>query len=199
MVFGSAHFWRFAPLGLCLAGGFMAVQSLWSISWLMQVSGYTRAVAAEHMAGMSGSALHANVFIGLLATTLARRGIRPVQLLGAGLSILLVMLALIVNGGLQQSYLLWLVYGTFSSFGTLAYSQAAAGFPLSLSGRANTAFNLMVFIGAFGVQWGLGLLIDLLQGYGQSPAMAHRSAFLVLLATQAPSLIWFWVAGRWRR
>ncbi len=165
----------------------------------MQVSGYTRAVAAEHMAGMSGSMLLANVFIGLLATTLARRGIRPVQLLGAGLSILLVMLALIVNGGLQQSYLLWLVYGTFSSFGTLAYSQAAAGFPLSLSGRANTAFNLMVFIGAFGVQWGLGLLIDLLQGYGQSPAMAHRSAFLVLLATQAPSLIWFWVAGRWRR
>jgi hypothetical protein len=28
VVFGSAHFWRFAPLGLCLAGGFMAVQSL---------------------------------------------------------------------------------------------------------------------------------------------------------------------------
>jgi hypothetical protein len=39
----------------------------------------------------------------------------------------------------------------------------------------------MVFIGAFGVQWGLGLLIDLLQGYGQSAATAHRSAFLVLL------------------
>ena len=28
VVFGSAHFWRFAPLGLCLAGGFVAVQSL---------------------------------------------------------------------------------------------------------------------------------------------------------------------------
>jgi hypothetical protein len=26
----------------------------------------------------------------------------------------------------------------------------------------------MVFIGAFGVQWGLGLLIDLLQQQGQS-------------------------------
>ncbi|MCM8612141.1 MFS transporter [Accumulibacter sp.] len=199
VVFGSAHFWRFAPLGLCLTGGFMAVQSLWSISWLMQVNGYTRAVAAEHMAGMSGSMLLAYVFIGLLATALARRGIKPVQLLGAGLSISLVTLALIVSGGLHQSYLLWLVYGTFSSFGTLAYSQAAGGFPLSLSGRANTAFNLMVFIGAFGVQWGLGLLIDLLQGYGLSPAMAHRSTFLVLLVAQAASLIWFWVAGRRRR
>ena len=52
-VFGSAHFWRFVPLGMMLTGGFMAVQSLWSISWLMQVNGYSRAVAAEHLAAMS--------------------------------------------------------------------------------------------------------------------------------------------------
>jgi len=198
-VFGSAHFWRFAPLGLCLTGGFMAVQSLWSISWLMQVDGYTRALAADHMAGMSAAMLLAYVLIGLLATALARRGIKPVQLLGAGLGLSLVTLALIVSGVGGQSYLLWLAYGSFSSFGTLAYSQAAAGFPLALSGRANTAFNLMVFIGAFGVQWGLGLLIDLLQGYGQSAATAHRSAFLVLFAAQSASLTWFWIAGRRRR
>jgi MFS family permease len=198
-VFGSAHFWRFAPLGLCLNGGFMAVQSLWSISWLMQVNGYTRTVAAEHMAGMSGAMLLAYVFIGLLATALARRGIKPVQLLGAGLGLSLGALALIISGDASQSYLLWLAYGTFSSFGTLAYSQAAAGFPLSLSGRATTAFNLMVFLGAFGVQWGLGLLIDLLQGYGQSVAMAHRSALVVLFAGQSASLTWFWIAGRRRR
>ncbi len=67
-VFGSAHFWRFVPLGLTLTGGFMAVQSLWSISWLMQVNGYTRAVAAEHMAAMSVAMLIAYLLIGLLAT-----------------------------------------------------------------------------------------------------------------------------------
>ncbi|EXI74874.1 MAG TPA: MFS transporter [Candidatus Accumulibacter phosphatis] len=195
-VFGSGHFWRFAPLGLSLTGGFMAVQSLWSISWLMQVNGYTRTMAAEHMAGMSLAMLLAYVLIGLLATALARRGIKPVQLLGAGLSLSLVTLALIISEAVTQSHLLWLAYGTFSSFGTLAYSQAAAGFPLALSGRANTAFNLMVFIGAFGVQWGLGLLIDSLQAYGQSVAMAHRSAFFVLFAAQAAALAWFWIAGR---
>jgi hypothetical protein len=163
------------------------------------VNGYTRTVAAEHMAGMSGAMLLAYVFIGLLATALARRGIKPVQLLGAGLGLSLGALALIISGDASQSYLLWLAYGTFSSFGTLAYSQAAAGFPLSLSGRATTAFNLMVFLGAFGVQWGLGLLIDLLQGYGQSVAMAHRSAVVVLFAGQSASLTWFWIAGRRQR
>jgi MFS family permease len=196
-VFGSAHFWRFAPLGLTLIGGFMAVQSLWSISWLMQVNGYTRAVAADHMAGMSLAMLIAYVLIGLLATGLARRGIKPVMLLAGALGISLLTLALIATQALEQTRFLWIAYGTFSSFGTLAYSQTAAGFPLALSGRANTAFNLMVFIGAFGIQWGLGLLIELLQTQGgQSAALAHRNAFLALLGMQLAAYAWFWLAGR---
>lgn len=193
-VFASAHFWRFVPLGLTLTGGFMAIQSLWSISWLMQVNGYNRATAADHMAGMSVAMLIAYALIGLLATGLARRGIKPVMLLVAGVSLSLLTLALIAGELLPQTYLLWIAYGTFSSFGTLAYSQAAAGFPVALSGRANTAFNLMVFIGAFSVQWGIGLLIDLLQAQGQTSAMAHRSAFLALLAAQSAALAWFWIA-----
>ena len=195
-VFASAHFWRFAPLGLTMTGGFMALQSLWSISWLMQVNGYTRAVAADHMAGMSVAMLIAYVLIGLLATGLARRGIKPVTLLAGALALSLLTLALIATQRFGQTYALWVAYGTFSSFGTLAYSQAAAGFPVSLSGRANTAFNLMVFLGAFGVQWGLGVLIELLQKQGLSTAMAHRDAVLVLLGLQATAFIWFWVAGR---
>jgi MFS family permease len=195
-VFASAHFWRFAPLGLTMTGGFMALQSLWSISWLMQVNGYTRAVAADHMAGMSVAMLIAYVLIGLLATGLARRGIKPVTLLSGALALSLLTLALIATQRFGQTYVLWIAYGTFSSFGTLAYSQAAGGFPVALSGRANTAFNLMVFLGAFGVQWGLGVLIELLQRQGLSTAMAHRNAVLALLGLQAAAFIWFWFAGR---
>ena len=195
-VFASAHFWRFAPLGLTLVGGFMAVQSLWSVSWLMQVNGYARAVAADHMAGMSAAMLIAYLLIGLLATGLARRGIKPLMLLAAGLGLSLLTLALIVTQAVEHTHLLWIAYGSFSSFGTLAYSQAAAGFAVALSGRANTAFNLMVFVGAFGVQWGLGLLIDLLQAQGQTAAMAHRNALLSLLGAQLAAYLWFLLAGR---
>jgi predicted MFS family arabinose efflux permease len=195
-VFSSAHFWRFAPLGLTVTGGFMAVQSLWSMSWLMQVNGYTRTIAADHLAGMSVAMLIAYVLIGLLATGLARRGIKPVMLLAGALGLSLCTLGLIATQASSHTYLLWIAYGTFSSFGTLAYSQAAAGFPVSLSGRANTAFNLMVFIGAFGVQWGLGLLIEFMEKQGQSAANANRSAFLTLLALQILAYIWFCVAGR---
>lgn len=195
-VFSSAHFWRFAPLGLTVTGGFMAVQSLWSMSWLMQVNGYTRTIAADHLAGMSVAMLISYVLIGLLATGLARRGIKPVMLLAGALGLSLCMLGLIATQASSHTYLLWIAYGTLSSFGTLAYSQAAAGFPVSLSGRANTAFNLMVFIGAFGVQWGLGLLIEFMEKQGQSAANANRSAFLTLLAMQILAYIWFFIAGR---
>ena len=194
-VFASAHFWRFAPLGLTVTGGFMAIQSLWSMSWLMQVNGYSRSVAADHLAGMSVAMLISYVLIGLLATGLARRGIKPVMLLAGAIGLSLCTLALIVTQASSHTYLLWIAYGTFSSFGTLAYSQAAAGFPVALSGRANTTFNLMVFIGAFSAQWGLGLLIELLQTLGQSAAQANRNAFLAMLGLQVTAYLWFLLAG----
>jgi hypothetical protein len=119
------------------------------------------------------------------------------MLLAGALGISLLTLALIATQALEQTRFLWIAYGTFSSFGTLAYSQTAAGFPLALSGRANTAFNLMVFIGAFGIQWGLGLLIELLQTQGGlSVALAYRNALLTLLGVQLAAYAWFWLAGR---
>jgi MFS family permease len=195
-VFSSAHFWRFAPLGLTITGGFMAIQSLWSMSWLMQVNGYTRSAAADHLAAMSVAMLAAYVLIGLLATGLAQRGVKPLTLLAVALALSLGTLALIILQTSHHTTLLWIIYGIFSSFGTLAYSQAAAGFPVALSGRANTAFNLMVFVGAFGVQWGLGLFIELLQTQGQSGADAIRTAFLTLLGLQIVAFLWFCMAGR---
>ncbi len=198
-VFGSAHFWRFVPLGLTTIGGFMAIQSLWSVSWLMHVNGHSRSLAAESMRSMSAAMLLAYVLIGLLATGLAQRGIRPVILLAGGVGLSLVSLALIVSGNSKDSLFLWVAYGVFSSFGTLAYSQTAAGFPVALSGRANTAFNLMVFVGAFAVQWGIGVLIDALQAAGQTSEAAHRNAFLALLAGQSAAYAWFLLGGRRRR
>ncbi len=166
----------------------------------MQVNGYSRATAADHLAGMSVAMLIAYILIGLLATGLARRGIKPVALLAVGLGLSLLMLALIASEASPATHWLWVAYGTFSSFGTLAFSLTAAGFPVALSGRATTAFNLMVFAGAFALQWGLGLLIDLLQAQGETAVMAHRYTFLTLLGLQSAAYAWFLVSGyRWHR
>jgi MFS family permease len=189
-VLGSRHFWRFAPLGFAQIGGFMAIQSLWSSAWLIHVNGYSRAIAADHLAAMSVAMVLAYALIGLLATRLARRGIGTLHLLGFGMIGSLLTLLLIVTQASGQHYLLWILYGTFSSFGTLAYSLTSAGFPVALSGRANTTFNLIVFLGAFGLQWGLGVMIDALHAFGFSPHAAHRDAFAALLVLQALACLW---------
>jgi MFS family permease len=191
----SRHFWRFAPLGFAQIGGFMAVQSLWSSAWLMHVNGYARSLAADHLAAMSMAMVVAYILIGLLATGLARRGIAPIYLLGGGMVMSLLALLLIITQAIDQHYVLWMAFGVFSSFGTLGYSQMSAGFPVALSGRANSTLNLVVFLGAFGLQWGMGVLIDMLQASGHSIEIAHRNAFAVLFVLQAVA-VWILLSGR---
>lgn len=196
-ILADAHFWRFASLSFAQIGGFMAVQSLWSSAWLIHVNGYSRSVAAEHLTAMNAAMVVSYFMIGLLSTRLAQRGITTVHLLGGGLSLALLTLLLIISQASEQHYLLWMAYGLFSSTGTLTYAATAAGFPVHLSGRVNTVLNLFAFAGAFGLQWGMGLLIDAVQASSHSAALAHRDAFIVLFVVQAASLVWFFYCG-WR-
>ena len=193
-IFASRHFWRFAPLGLAMTGGFMAVQGLWSMIWLMQVNGYSRAVAADHLAAMSFAMLFTYIGIGLLSARLARRGIPPVRLFAGGIALSIVMLTLIATEAMPATRTLWVAYGVCAGFGTLGYSLTAAGFPLALAGRAITTYNLMVFAGGFGAQWGIGLLIDALLHLGWTEPEALRGVFGLLLALQGSALAWFFAS-----
>ena len=174
----------------------MAIQSLWSSAWMIHVTGFSRTQAADHLAAMSVAMVVAYALIGLLSTGLARRGIGTLYLLGGGMAMSLLTLLLIITQALEQNYLLWIAYGVFSSFGTLIYALMSAGFPVALSGRANTTLNLLAFLGAFGLQWGMGGLIDLLQANGHSAVIAHRDAFAVVFVLQLAAYLWMLFAGR---
>jgi len=65
-----------------------------------------------------------------------------------------------------------------------------------LSGRANTALNLLVFAGAFGLQWGFGILVDLLQAGGWNAETAYGAAFMTLLGGQIASIAWLAVSPK---
>ena len=195
-VVSSRHFWHIAPVACAQIGGFMAVQSLWSSAWLMQVNGYSRTAAANHLAAMSLAMVFAYAMIGLLATRLARHGIRTIHLVGGGMALSLLTLLAIISEVSDQHYLLWVAYGIFSSCGTLAYALTGGGFRVALSGRANSTLNLLVFAGAFALQWGMGILIERLQAASHSAASAHRYAFATLFVVQATALVWLKLGGR---
>jgi len=109
---------------------------------------------------------------------------------GLGMS-LLVELAIILK--LAPATLLWPLVGLFFSFSTLAYSQLSAAFPVAISGRVNSTLNLVMFAGAFGLQWGIGAAVESFAAGGMTRANAFRVTFAMLLAAQALSFAWFLV------
>lgn len=191
-IYGNRIFWRFAPQGCVISGGFMAIQGLWAVPWMMEVNGATRSDAAGVLFLLALAMLAGFLFVATCAGWLARRGIRPMLLLSAGVGLALgVELAIIL--GLAQPGWLWPLLGLSFSLVNIAYSQLTAAFPVALSGRVNTALNLMVFVGAFGLQWGIGAAVDAFAAGGMARADAFRATFAALLTVQVLAFGWFLV------
>lgn len=195
-VFASRHFWRYAPMGCLMTGGFMAVQGLWASRWMMVHEGLAQAGVAIRLTWISGAMLAGFLFMGFFATGLVRRGIRLESVYRGAMVTALLAFALITVRPALAGDLLWPVLGACFSLSNIAYSLVAQAFPSALSGRANTSLNLLVFAGAFGLQWGIGGLVDGLQAAGWSIDAAYRAAFLALLAGQMLALLWLLRPGR---
>lgn len=71
-------------------------------------------------------------------------------------------------------------------------------FPPALAGQVNTAINLLVFVAAFAVQWGMGAIIGLWPpaSPGVSAEAGYRAAFGVMLAAEMAGLAWYFVYRR---
>ena len=189
-ILGHRVFWRFAPQSCLASGGFMAIQGLWAVPWMMEVNGVSRSQAANVLFLTGLAMLGGYLFIATCTSTLARRGIQPMAILRTGLILALaVELAIILN--LAQPSWLWPLLGLSFSLTTLAYSQLSAVFPVSVSGRVNSALNLMMFAGAFGLQWGIGAAVEYFATGGMARSAAFVLTFTVLLATQALAFVWF--------
>jgi MFS family permease len=196
-VFTHARFWWMAPLGGVVMGTFMAIQGLWAVPWLIEVSGYDRAVAARHLLVAGSSTLAGYMSIGLLSPSLADRGICARHLFATGFTASAAALAAIV-AGLPGTYLWWAIYGFGVSVNVLSFTVLNDGFRTELAGRANTAMNLVMFVGSFAAQWGVGLLVDATRvALGVDTAGGLKVAFALALAFNVATLAWF--AAGWRR
>jgi predicted MFS family arabinose efflux permease len=197
-VFADARFWWIGPFGAACMGSFMAVQGLWSVPWLVEVDGYTREVAARHLLVMGLAILAGYAALGAFATRLHRRGIGARHLFAVGFTLSIVAFALINARWIPYTYLLWTLYGLGASVNVLAFAVLSEGFPRELSARASTALNLLMFMGSFVSQWGIGVVVDAAKSrLGMDAAQGLRLAFAIVLALQLVTLAWFLL--RWRR
>jgi len=74
---------------------------------------------------------------------------------------------------------------------TLAQPAVALSFPTSLAGKSLTSFNLLIFVGTFIMQWGIGLIIDLSQFLGKGEIQSFQISFLVYLIICVISYLYF--------
>lgn len=191
-------FWRYAPMVTMAIGGFMAIQGLWVSRWLAEIEGLDRVQIARELTLLNGAMLAGCLFMGFAMTPLVRRGVSEAAVVHAvAVAFVLAFAAINLLAADGQPWL-WALLAFTYPVCNIAYAIVAKSLPLALSGRANTAMNLAAFIGAFGLQWGMGVSVDALRAMDWNAAAAYRATFLLVLALQAAAVAWMFVAGRAR-
>jgi predicted MFS family arabinose efflux permease len=191
----SRAFWCYAPMVTMTIGGFMAVQGLWVARWMAEVEGLGRPLVAQQLTLLNGAMIGGCLFMGFMTTPLIRRGITEARILSVvALAYVGVFAAINLLAGRGAGWL-WPLLAFVYPLCNIAYAILARSLPLALSGRANTALNLAAFVGAFGLQWGMGIVVDALRAIGWSADGAYRATFALLLVLQAAAAAWMFVAG----
>ena len=195
-IFGHPTFVRLLPLGFFQYGGLVAVQSLWAGPWLTEVAGLTPAAAARGLFVINLSMLFAFLGWGLVMPRLVVRGWTAQRLIALGLPLSFLLLAGTVAFGPRSTAWPWALWCVSCTFVSLAQPAVGQAFDSARAGRALSAYNLVIFAGVFCVQWGVGLLIDLLARSGVARVAAFQWAFTVFGLACVLSYLWFLWYGR---
>jgi len=193
-VFSDRFFWRIAPLSAISSGSSLAINGLWAGPWLRDVAGLGREAVAGHLMIISTSMGVGFFTMGLLTDRLSRVGVRPHVIAASGMSGFMLTVAVLALGGTDTA--LWLLLaciGFLATSASLCYSLLSQHFARDLAGRANTALNVLVFLAAFGVQWGIGLVLNGWENpvtHAYAPA-GYQVAFTGVVTLQALAVLWF--------
>jgi MFS family permease len=194
-IFSHPYFRRMALLGGVHQGGFMAVQTLWAGPWMMHVLGLSATQTSQVLFAFNFCLMLSYVMLSWWAPRRVSYSDKPgwpaLKVVGIGLSLSIALQLAMLLLPYDWAWLLWIPFSLLVTVSTLAQTHVSLSFPSTQVGQVNSAYNLTLFIGAFSVQWGLGLLIDFFvaNDWEYSPAM--RLAWSVYLAVQLLALIQF--------
>jgi len=194
-IFRDRTFWRLAPLLATTAGTHIAVQTLWAGPWLRDVGGLDPIGVANHLMAMAIAFLAGILLIGAAADRLGRRGIGLLTVMSGFIVVFLCAELAIVLQWTALTLPMWMVFGMTGQAAILGYPWLASYYGAALSGRANTAINLVTFLAAFGVQYAIGAIIDLFPqtAAGGYDPRAYQVGFGVFLLAQVLALIWYFL------
>lgn len=201
-VFRSMAFWRIAlPLVVCHAT-FQALQGLWLAPWMYDVVGLPRAAVANALLVAAIAYTIGSAFFGFVSDRLARVGLSRMTVYKLGLAVSLAAFAALAAGigagaggqSVKPDFTLLAllaVYGFTAISAALAYALLTPLFPPEMTGRVNTASNVLMFSASFAFQWGIGAVLRLYPAAdGRYAPEGYAAAFLILGVAQLAVLAW---------
>ena len=192
VIFRSVAFWR---IGLPLVIGqaiYLALQGLWLGPWLYDVAGEPRDGVANYLLVAALGYMGGSVFFGIAGDRLPRMAVYKV-----GLTISLAMLALIAAGVTTGLGAILAIYAFTGISAALAYALLTPLFPLEMTGRLNTASNVLLFALSFALQWGIGAVLRLFPIVdGRYSPAGYAVAFSCLAAMQLAAMAWLLIGDR---
>ena len=114
---------------------------------------------------------------GVAMPRLVRIGFGAERLIRWGWPVRALVMSAAIGLGPSAGAAWWALWCVTTSVVTLSQPAIAQAFPAARAGRALSAFNLVIFMGVFVNQWGIGLVIDALGRAGWSQAACFRAAF----------------------
>ena len=190
-VWQNKFFKSLVPMGFFNYGGLFAIQTLWAGPWMVKVSGYTPEESANGLFIIYLSLLFSFLTWGYFVPKFSKNVSDAIRLLKFGAPINLVVLAFIIYLGPKAGAFHWAFFAVSSVFLSLSQPAVGMAFSLSNAGKALTSFNLLLFIGAFALQWIIGIIIDITMNLGFSEISGFRFAMVFFLLTSLFSYLFF--------
>ena len=184
------------PLGFFNYGGMYAIQTLWAGPWMIRVTGYSSLESATGLFWINFTALIGFFLWGYFLPKISKYGLNSFKLMKFGLPIsYLVLLSIIIKGSNAGAFL-FTIYILTSIVLTVVQPAVGLSFPKRLAGKSLTSYNLVIFLGTFIMQWGMGLIIDFSHSMGKSEILSFQISFFVYFILCIFSYIFFVLKNR---
>ena len=191
IVWKNQFFLSTIPLGLFNYGGMVAIQTLWAGPWMVRVSGYNPMESATGLFWINITMLIAFFIFGYILPKVTKLGFETMKIMKIGLPISYVSLLMIIFLGNNAGALFFTIYLLTSIVLTLTQPAVALSFPTKIAGTSLTSFNLLIFVGTFIMQWGIGVAIDISKYLGFSETKSFQIAFSLYLIICVISYLYF--------
>ena len=186
-------FWSIAPFAAISGGTNMAIHGLWIKLWLRDVAGIGVDSAAQLLFAMTIALITGFLSLGIIAERVSQLfDFRPITIGVFGMTLFLLAQSAMAYGWISSPMLLVILLGFFGTSSILIFAGYAQIFPKNFSGRVSTILNFLIFVSAFILQWGIGVIIEMWPptGSGYDPE-SYQAAIGALVLLQAAGLAWY--------